>query len=117
MCDERRLQRRERITSLSWADMGVELHDFVRAWASGRVGNPVPGMAHTGTIGEDAAPDDAITLPTSGNWYAPDRETARWPVGYVRIEPAASARAWVGPTVVIFGVVALGVAYWWTHER
>lgn len=110
LCTEAKFRRRERVSKLTWAQMGSELKDSVYAWARGEVANPVPGAAHTGEWGDSDQPSGAWTIPGSGNWYGYDRESETLPVSIV---PAGSSTLGTAGKAVIAALTAAGAYGLW----
>jgi hypothetical protein len=113
LCTEAKFQRRERITRLTWADMGRELQDFVYSWARGQVPNPVPGAAHTGEWGDSDQPAGAWTIEGSGNWYSYDRESNVLPVSIVAAGGSGGSSMGTGTKLIVAGTVGFSAWLLW----
>lgn len=86
MCSPARLRRRAWVVSRTWRDIAAccrDLRGYLRAWARGGRANPVPGACHTDQAGGLV---DGVVV--GSNAYRCDRESCRWPAGYVRLTSA-----------------------------
>lgn len=87
-CDERHLERRDRISNLAPEDMRPAV-DFVQRWARGSVPNPVPKAVHFATpeliarrINDGSL---ARVVLTDGNAYASTPRSETWPAHFVEV--------------------------------
>lgn len=84
MCSPARLRRRAWVVSRTWRDIATccrDLRGYLRAWARGERANPVERACHTDQ--SVSAPERAVVVGSNGYWC--ERESCRWPAGYVRI--------------------------------
>jgi hypothetical protein len=128
-CSEAKLARRDRASTIAWADINAHVRDLVTKFTRAELPNPVPRSVDFADARVSANflvnNPTARTLLKAGNWFIGTAQSLLWPDGHVSVhykgaqsgEAPGSGNEGIGVGLVVLALAAAAGVVWWMRSR